>query len=191
MQTRTHRKKLLHFGTLALAFSAVMSAMLFTGCAAAGTSKATVATINQDTTTAIAAAGTATSTAAAAYNAGKIAKTPANLAKINLLGGAYNEARVAYLVYLNANSAYLNLLNQQGVSCAPPPAVPPPAEPGTASASAPQPGPASTTGPNSPACNQATQSALAGQIQLSAMQAALNGKMASMQGAQSSVQALK
>lgn len=91
-----------------------VGASIGAGCAAK-----TAATANRDITTVIAGAGAAANQAETQYNNKTLAQNDTNRKVINDLGAAYNEARGAFIAYLQAQSAYQAAENQQMTICAP------------------------------------------------------------------------
>jgi hypothetical protein len=153
------------------------------GCAAL---HPTAGTVNQDITQAIAGAGAAANTAEQEYTAGTITQTAANANAINVLGAAYNDARAAYLVYLNAVSL-------EAAACQP--ATTTAADGGVTAIPAPGATPAGTTsitpsGAGLTVNGQAVTCASATASATSA-NAAVQAKLVTLTGATATVQALK
>jgi hypothetical protein len=87
---------------------------LLYGCAAK-----TAASVNSNITSAIAGAGAAANQAETDYQNKVITQTPAARNTINALGLAYNEARNAFIVVLNAEAVYRGAEQLQLIACAP------------------------------------------------------------------------
>lgn len=96
--------------------SCLLASCFLTSCAGQNTVKAPT---NQNITAGIAAAGAAAIKAEQEYEAQKIPQTPANRTLINALGTAYNDAKDAYTLYLNALSIYQSAESVQLAACAP------------------------------------------------------------------------
>jgi hypothetical protein len=134
----TH-KRLLSASVLCLSISLAALFFLVFGCAYLKSPK--VATVHQDVTTAIADAGAAAFEAQREYTAGQLPQTPAVRTVINDLGSAYNDAKNAFLMLLNAESVYRGAQSQQLAACSPPTGIGTAAGPGpvpAASVSTPQ-----------------------------------------------------
>jgi len=117
MKSTIRKRGMLYGGIGSLCLALVLFAGIqFTGCAAANTASAPA---NQTITQIIAGAGAAASSAQAQYQGGQIPQTLAARTAINTLGAAYNDARAAFLVVLNAEAAYTQAQNAQIAICAP------------------------------------------------------------------------
>jgi hypothetical protein len=116
------RRARMFFATMTLGIAALLAlAILFSGCA--GQKPVTVGTVNKDITLGIAEAGTVARTAETEYQQKIIPQTAANRTLINNLGAAYNTAKRAWLVVLNAESQARAATNAQLTACTPPAAT--------------------------------------------------------------------
>jgi len=84
-----------------------------------GCAPKTAATANRDITMVIASAGAAAAQAEVAYNNKTIDQTTTNRTVINDLGNGYEQARIAFQAYLNAEAAYQISENLQIGACSP------------------------------------------------------------------------
>lgn len=140
--------------------------LIFSGCAAQ-----TAATVNRDITAVIAGAGAAANQAEQEYQNKTISQTPAARNAINTLGAAYEQARAAYVIYLDAEKVYQAAEDLQLRACTP-------------SLTAANPGSAAN-------CQATAQSATAAQSKLQATQNDLNNMIANLAHQTRAVQALK
>jgi hypothetical protein len=153
------QKQLLRFAITCFALSSIVFLLIFMhGCAAM--KSPTAATVNQSITIAIADAGAAAIQAEAEYNAGTIPQTATSRKIINTLGNDYNDAKAAWIVYLQAVATVQAAQSQQITACAPPPA--------------------GTTPPASNGCAAATTAASAAQANVTAAQVALDNKVSAL-----------
>ena len=145
------------------------------GCAAM--KSPTAASVNQSITTAIADAGTVATQAEQEYQAGQLPQTAAIRTAINDLGTAYNDAKSAYILELQATAAYQGAQMQQITACAPP----------APAGSAPTPAAGQTP---SPECQTLTVAANARKVAADNAQAQLSEKVSAMVTKTSAVKAL-
>jgi ABC-type glycerol-3-phosphate transport system substrate-binding protein len=153
----------------AAALLLLLAATGLAGCAAQ-----TTATVNRDITTVIAGAGAAANQAETDYQNKVIAQTPAARTAINGLGAAYEKARQAYQVYLQAVAAYQAAEGLQLGACEP------------------QSGTPGGPGGGSPAsCQQATSRAQTAATQMQNANAGLTTAVSGLSTQIKAVQALK
>lgn len=153
------------------------------GCAARSAKAPTTASINQTITTAIADAGAVANQAEQEYQAGQLPQTAVVRTAINDLGTAYNDAKAAYVVELQATAAYEDGQMQQIAACAP-------AQSGLA------PTPVAATAPSTPStapsakCQSLTVTANARKVAADNAQTQLNQKVSALTAKTSAVKAI-
>jgi hypothetical protein len=134
----------------------MVTIFLVNGCAVL---KGTAAPVNETITEVIADADTVAIQAEQMYQAGTIPQTTAARTAINDLGGAYNDAKVAFSLVLTAQAAYNGAQAAQVTACAPP---------------------STSTQANAAECTAATATAAARQATLTAAQSALSTQVSAL-----------